>query len=78
MTVSSLLPYIVASTHKGSGAATAASELRPSVDGAQVFEHAKLICTMGGFQMTLAQVLGKCKSVCMCLPLTFLALCFLP
>ena len=27
MTISSLLPYIVASTHKGSGAAAAASEL---------------------------------------------------
>ena len=78
MTVSSLLPYIVASTHKGPGAATSASELRSSTDGAQVFECAELIRAMGRFQTTLAQVLGKCKSVCTCLPLAFLSLSLLP
>ena len=78
MTVSSLLPYIVASTHKGSGAVAAASELRSSANGAQVFECAELIRTVGRFQTTLAQVLGKCKSVCTCLPFAFLTLCFLP
>ena len=78
MTVSSLLPYIVASTHKGVGAAAAASELRPSANGAQVFERAKLIRAVGRLQTTLAQVFGKCKSVCTCLPFAFLALCLLP
>ena len=78
MTVSSLLPYIVASTHKGGGTAAAASELRPSADGAQVLKHTKLVRAVGRFQTTLAQVLGKCKSVCTCLPFAFLTLCFLP
>ena len=68
MTVSSLLPYIVASTHKGSGAAAAAGQLRSSTDGAQVLERAQLIRAVGRLQTTLAQVLGKCKSVCTCLP----------
>ena len=78
MTVSSLLPYIVASTHRGSGAAAAASELRVSANGAQVLERAKLVRTVGRFQTTLAQILGKCKSVCTCLPLTLLSFGFLP
>ena len=78
MTVSSLLPYIVASTHKGPGTATSASELRSSADGAQVFECAELIRAMGRLQTTLAQVLGKCKSVCTCLPFAFLSFSLLP
>ena len=78
MAVSSLLPYIVASTHKGSGAAASTSELRPSADGTQVFECAELVCAVGHLQTTLAQVLGKCKSVCTCLPFALLAFSFLP
>ena len=78
MTVSSLFPYIVASTHKGSGAAASASELRSSADGAQVLERAELVRAVGRLQTTLAQVLGKCKSVCTCLPFTFLAFGLLP
>ena len=78
MTVSSLLTYIVASTHKGSGAAASASELRSAADGTQVLECAKLICAVGCLQTTLAQVFGKCKSVCMSLPFTLLSLCLLP
>ena len=78
MTVSSLLPYIVASTHKGSGAAASTSELRSLTDGAQVFEHPKLVRAVGRLQTTLAQVLGKCKSVCTCLPFALLAFCLLP
>ena len=78
MTVSSLLPYIVVSTHKGSGATAAASKLRPPTDGAQVLERAKLVRAVGCFQTTFAQILGKCKSVCTCLPFVFLPLGFLP
>ena len=78
VTVSSLLPYIVASTHKGSGAAAPASELRSSADGPQVFKCAELVRAVGRLQTTLAQVLGKCKSVCTCLPFALLTLCFLP
>ena len=78
MTVSSLLPYIVASTHKGSGAASSASELRSATDGAQVFERTKLVRAVGRLQTTLAQVLGKCKSVCTCLPFALLSFSFLP
>ena len=47
LTVSSLLPYIVASTHKGSGAAAAAGKLRPSTDGAQVLERAQFVKVQG-------------------------------
>ena len=75
MTVSSLLPYIVASTHKGGRAAASASKLCSSADGIQVFECAKLVRAVGRLQMTLTQVLGKCKSVCTCLPFAFLAFC---
>ena len=78
MTVSSLPPYIVVSTHQGSGAASSAGELRPSTDRSQVFERTKLVGTVGRLQTTLAQVLGKCKSVCTCLPFAFLPLGFLP
>ena len=78
MTVSSLLPYIVASTHQGSGAAASTSKLRPSTDGAQVLECTQLIRAVGCFQTTLAQVLGKCKSVCTCLPLALLSFGLLP
>ena len=78
MTVSSLLPYIVASTHKGSGAAAAASELRSSAHGTQVLERAELVRAVGCLQTTLAQVLGKCKSVCTCLPFALFAFRLLP
>ena len=78
MTVSSLLPYIVASMHKGSGAAAPTGKLRPSTDGAQVLECAKLVRAVGSLQTTLAQVLGKCKSVCTCLPFALLAFGLLP
>ena len=78
MTVSSLLPYIVASTHKGSGAAATASELRSPADGTQVLERAKLIRAVGRLQTTLAQVFGKCKSVCTCLPFALFSLSLLP
>ena len=78
MTVSSLLPYIVASTHKGSGAAAAASELRSSANGTQVLERTKLVCAVGRFQTTFAQILGKCKSVCTCLPFALFPFGLLP
>ena len=78
MTVSSLLPYIVASTHQGVGAVASASELCSMADRAQVFECAKLVRAVSRFQMTLAQVLGKCKSVCTCLPFAFLPFRLLP
>ena len=78
MAVSSLLPYIVASTHKGDGAAASACELRSSMDGAQILERTKLVRAMGCLQMTLTQVLGKCKSVCTCLPFALFALSLLP
>ena len=54
------------------------SELRPTTDGTQVFKCAKLVRTVGRFQTTLAQVLGKCKSVCTCLPFAFLPFGLLP
>ena len=78
MTVSSLLPYIVASTQKGSGASAPTGKLRPSMDGTQILERTELVRAMGRLQTTLAQVLGKCKSVCTCLPFAFLTLSFLP
>ena len=78
MMVSSLLPYIVASTHKGNGAAAATGELRSSTNGTQVLERAQLVRAVGRFQTTPAQVLGKCKSVCTCLPFAFLAFSLLP
>ena len=78
MVVSSLLPYIVASTHKGGRVAASTSELRSSADGPQVLKRAKLVRAVGRLQTTLAQVLGKCKSVCTCLPFALLAFCLLP
>ena len=66
MTVSSLPPYIVVSTHQRGGMAASASELRSATDGAQVFKCTKLVRAVGRLQTTLAQVLGKCKSVCTC------------
>ena len=78
MVVSSLLPYIVAPTHKGGRAAASASKLHPAADGPQIFERAELVRAVGRFQTTLAQVFGKCKSVCTCLPFAFFALRFLP
>ena len=72
MVISSLLPYIVVSTHQGVRAAASAGKLCSSTDRAQVFECTELVRAVGHFQTTLAQVLGKCKSVCTCLPLAFL------
>ena len=77
-TVSSLLPYIIASTQGGGRAAAAAGELRPSTNGAQVLERTELVRAVGCFQTTLAQVLGKCKSVCTCLPFALLSFGLLP
>ena len=53
-------------------------ELRSSADRAQVFECTELVHAVGRFQTTLAQVLGKCKSICTCLPFAFLPFCLLP
>ena len=61
-----------------SGAAASAGELRSPTDGAQILERPELIHAVGRLQTTLAQVLGKCKSVCTCLPFALLAFGFLP
>ena len=55
-----------------------ASELRSSANGAQVLKRTELIRAVGCLQTTLAQVLGKCKSICTCLPFVFLTLSLLP
>ena len=60
--------------HKGGRAVASMGKLRSSADGAQVFECTKLVCAVGRFQTTLAQIFGKCKSVCTCLPFVFLSL----
>ena len=78
MAISSLLPYIVASMHQGVRAAASAGELCSSADRAQVLKRTELVRAVGRFQTTLAQVLGKCKSVCTCLPFALLPFCLLP
>ena len=47
-------------------------------DGTQILECPKLVCAMGRFQTTFAQIFGKCKSICTCLPFVFLPFCLLP
>ena len=77
MVVSSLSPYIVATTHKGGQkAASLAGKLGAGTNRSQVFERTKLVGGVRGFQTTLAQLVSMCKGHCTCFPLRHLVVHF--